>query len=607
VTQSSAHFNSPRQPADPTSSSLDFRTTNSLWTSILVETLVRLGLTTAVICPGSRSAPLAIAFANHPQVEAIPVLDERSAAFFALGLARQTGRAAALVCTSGTAGANFYPAVIEATESRVPLLILTADRPPELRDCNAGQTIDQQKLYGTFPNWYHELSLPELDLERLAYLRQTLCYGWERTRYPTAGVVHLNLPFRDPLVPVASGNPEGQSRTQTLATQLPDNFAKRFFEFLGDPLPLPSSLPSSLQSLPTFPSERGLIVAGLVQPADPESYCRAVARLAQALGVPVLAEGLSPLRNYADLNPYLVSTYDSILRHAELADQLAPDWVLRLGEMPTSKTLRQWLSQTQPRQWLLDHTARNLDPLHGQTTQLRCSVEQLILPTRQTQNPYLIDWMQQEAEARQILDEALAPLAEFFEGKLAWLLPQALPQGTPCVIANSSPVRDVEFFWPPSASRVRPFFNRGANGIDGTLSTGLGVAHGQASTVLVTGDLSLLHDTNGFLISRYLRGHLTILLINNQGGGIFESLPVAQLDPPFEEFFATPQPIDFARLCQTYAVGYELIQSWADLKQRLNPLPSQGVRVLELRCDRKADAQLRQQLLRLFSQHRLKT
>lgn len=172
-----------------------FNNVNTLWASVLAETLARLGLTIAVICPGSRSAPLTVAVSQHPRIEAIPILDERSAAFFALGVARRTGKPTALICTSGTAGANFYPAVIEARESRLPLLILTADRPPELRDCNAGQTIDQQKLYSTFPNWYSELSLPALDLQQLAYLRQTLIYAYERTLYPVAGVVHLNLPF----------------------------------------------------------------------------------------------------------------------------------------------------------------------------------------------------------------------------------------------------------------------------------------------------------------------------------------------------------------------------------------------------------------------------
>jgi 2-succinyl-5-enolpyruvyl-6-hydroxy-3-cyclohexene-1-carboxylate synthase len=177
---------------------IDFRNTNSVWASIMAETLKRLGLTTAVICPGSRSTPLAIAFAQAEGVDAIPILDERSASFFALGIARKSRLPVALVCTSGTAGANFYPAVIEASESRVPLLVLTADRPPELRDCNSGQTIDQLKLFGTYPNWYTELALPSLEIEMLCYLRQTLVHAWERSLYPVPGVVHLNIPFRDP-------------------------------------------------------------------------------------------------------------------------------------------------------------------------------------------------------------------------------------------------------------------------------------------------------------------------------------------------------------------------------------------------------------------------
>ena len=181
---------------------IDFRNTNTLWASILVETLHRLGLTTAIICPGSRSTPLAIAFAQHQHIEAIPVLDERSAGFFALGIAKKLRLPVVLVCTSGTAGANFYPAVIEAKESRVPLLILTADRPAELRECHSGQTIDQVKLYGHYPNWQTELATPSLELGRLNYLRQTVIHAWERAISPAAGAVHLNLPFRDPLAPV---------------------------------------------------------------------------------------------------------------------------------------------------------------------------------------------------------------------------------------------------------------------------------------------------------------------------------------------------------------------------------------------------------------------
>ena len=189
---------------------IDFRNCNTLWASTLAETLSRLGLTTAIICPGSRSGPLATAFALHDSIQALPVLDERSASFFALGLARRSGLPVVLVCTSGTAGANFYPAIIEAHESRVPMIVLTADRPPELRHCHAGQAVDQLKFYGHYPNWQAELALPERSIGQLAYLRQTLIYAWERSLYPTPGPVHLNCPFRDPLAPIPD------TETQTL-------------------------------------------------------------------------------------------------------------------------------------------------------------------------------------------------------------------------------------------------------------------------------------------------------------------------------------------------------------------------------------------------------
>jgi 2-succinyl-5-enolpyruvyl-6-hydroxy-3-cyclohexene-1-carboxylate synthase len=586
---------------------ITFSNPNSIWASVWVESLHRLGLTTAVICPGSRSAPLAVAFAQHEQIEAIPVLDERSAAFFAIGLAKQSGRATALVCSSGTAGANFYPAVIEARESRVPLFVITADRPPELRDCNAGQTIDQQKLYGSFPNWYSELALPSLDLGMLAYLRQTIVHAWERTHYPVAGPVHLNQPFRDPLAPLP------QPDAQALASQFPIDF----FDFVqasdaGNQATVDTWLPSNVRPVPppllsrlqaAVQSERGIIIAGVAQPRSPRGYCEAIARLSKTLRCPVLAEGLSPLRNYADLNPYLISTYDLLLRQTELAETLAPAWVIRLGDMPTSKELRQWLERTQPQQWLVDPADRNLDPLHGKTVHLRRSVEQVaadladasdyasLMTSPPDISSYLAQWLTAEHQVRRSLDQLLDQTDSRFEGKAAWLLSQHLPIGTPLFIANSTPVRDVEWFWQPGNRRIQPFFSRGANGIDGTLSTAVGMAHRQQSSVLLTGDLALLHDTNGFLLRSKVAGHLTIVLINNNGGGIFERLPIAQFDPPFEEFFATPQSIDFAQLCVTYGVAYELIESWEHLIQCLNLLPDRGIRLLELRSDRKADAQ----------------
>jgi 2-succinyl-5-enolpyruvyl-6-hydroxy-3-cyclohexene-1-carboxylate synthase len=288
--------------------------------------------------------------------------------------------------------------------------------------------------------------------------------------------------------------------------------------------------------------------------------------------------------------------------------------------MPTSKELRTWLTQTQPQQWVIDKSDRNLDPLHLPTTHLRHPIEHLLpffsAQTEQTQtvantppipplphsptyppSPYLTHWLNLETQFRQTLDQNLSTTAALFEGKVAWLLSQSLPSGTPLFIANSTPVRDMEWFWQPGNRAIRPYFNRGANGIDGTLSTALGIAHRHRSTVLLTGDLALLHDTNGFLLRHKLVGHLTIVLINNDGGGIFEMLAIAQFEPPFEEFFGTPQCVDIAALCCAYDIKHERITHWEQLQQRLNPLPQTGIRVLELLTDRKADAQNRKRFL----------
>ncbi|MEH1858337.1 MAG: 2-succinyl-5-enolpyruvyl-6-hydroxy-3-cyclohexene-1-carboxylic-acid synthase [Nostoc sp.] len=571
-----------------------YRNVNQLWAYILTETLKRLGLTCAIICPGSRSTPLAIAFAQQaPEIEAISILDERSAAFFALGQAKATRRPVVLVCTSGTAGANFYSAVIEASYSRVPLLILTTDRPPELRDCHSGQTVDQLRLYGNYPNWQTELALPSADLGMLAYLRQTVIHSWERAQTPTKGPVHLNIPFRDPLAPV----PDGTDLSYLQSQFHPEDF----FAAITNPCPMPHApcpMPKEWKEC-----DRGIIIAGVAQPSQPEEYCRAIAQLSQTLKWPVLAEGLSPVRNYAELNPYLISTYDLILRNQQLAKQLAPEMVIQVGEMPTSKELRTWINATQPRRWVIDKSDQNLDPLHGRTTHLRISVEDIKAEeiNLSFSSDYLQQWCDAEAKVRLVVDQTMGKIDQVIESKAAWLISQILPPGTPLFIANSMPVRDVEYFWKPNNLGVRSHFNRGANGIDGTLSTALGIAHRQQSSVMLTGDLALLHDTNGFLIRNKFVGHLTIVLINNNGGGIFEMLPIAKFDPPFEEFFGTPQDIDFAQLCATYNVQHELITSWQQLQQRLNPLPTQGIRVLELQTNRKKDAQWRQDNLRNFA------
>lgn len=645
---------------------------NSLWAGVLVETLARLGVAGAVVCPGSRSTPLTIALAQHPTLTALPVLDERSAAFFGLGWARQRREPVVLVCTSGTAGANFLPAVIEAYESRIPLLILTADRPAELRDCASGQTIDQVKLYGSYALAYGELGLPEVSLAQLAYARQTITQAVARSR-SGPGPVHLNIPFRDPLAPIV--DPQAATALAALRDRWQD---ATFFGHLQptypsltpatnpatnpthQPVSQPANQPTNQPANPSttltahlpaalwelWQSEpRGIIVAGPAEPRDPEAYCRAVARLADHLGWPVLAEGLSPLRNFAHLNSHLVAAYDLILRRSIEADRLAPRYVIRLGALPTSKVLRAWLTAQDPQTWLVTDSDRNLDPLHGRVVPIRAVIDQWLIPSRdrpsqtqtQTQpqtgaksnqpgqpgqtvtpgqNQYLALWQTAEAQIQQAIGQTFQ--AEPFprESKVPWLLGQSLPIGSAIFIANSMPVRDVEWFWPTNDRQIQPAFNRGANGIDGSLSTALGMAYGVAqghanqghanqaqtsqaqTSFMLTGDLALLHDTNGFLLYHALgdrwQGSLTILLINNNGGGIFEMLPVSKFEPPFEAFFATPQDIDFQELARTYGVEYKCLDSWLDLVAEIEALPQPGVRLLEIQTDRREEAQWRQ-------------
>lgn len=577
---------------------LDFSNAAALWSGVLAETLFRSGVRQAVIAPGSRSAPLAFAFARHPGIEALPVLDERSAGFLALGLAKRGGKPVVLACTSGTAAANLLPAVVEARESAVPLIVLTADRPPELRACAAGQAIDQQKLYGAYPNFHHELGLPEADLRRLAYARQTVLHARLLAERPQPGPVHLNVPFRDPLAPVRDGT-VGEavagadweaffSCVEAARTQETDGSSSR-----------PRLLPEMQPRWKPRSAGRGLVIAGPAEPADSGAYADGLKAIADRLQWPVLADALSPGRQHAGRVPGLVTAYDAILRQDGAAGALRPDFVLILEGLPTSKVLRQRLEDWGAPTALATERWDNRDALHGRTEQLALGVSALArcLDAGSGRKDYLAAWSAAEQKARAALDTRFERETGFAEPKAAWLLNRHLPRGTTLFVANSMPVRDLEYFWPGSDRGLAVRFNRGANGIDGTLSTALGLAHGGGPAVLLTGDLALLHDTNGFLVIPRLKGSLTIVLINNQGGGIFEHLPVSRFDPPFEDFFATPQKVDFPKLCSGYGVEHVLVRDWEHFVGLVSALPGRGVRVLELRTDRKADADWRRRVL----------
>ena len=530
-----------------------------------------------------------MALVAHPDIEVIPVIDERSAAFFALGHARRTQTPVLLVCTSGSAGAHYLPALIEAHESGVPLIALTADRPPEMRDCAAGQTIDQHRLFGRFVSWYHEMAVPEPTLERLAYLRQTARQAWDRV---ASGPIHLNAPFRDPLPPLAD---EGEATS--IAPQISADW------FAQPDMPVRSSSQFKLQQRVT--TTRGVIVAGPAQPADPAAYAAHVVSVARATGWPVLADVLSPVRQYADKDITIVTTYDLILRNPSRARDLTPRFVLALEAWPTSKVLRGWLEASQAEMLMISPREGSRDAMHGKTREIRADVTAVAISGTSPADPgYLTAWGAAEADSRQKIDQWMsAQTGSIFEGKIAWGLGQRLPDRALLGVANSMPVRDLEYFWGPSRRGLSVAFSRGANGIDGTLSTALGSAHGaDRPAFLLTGDLAFLHDTNGLMLAQELKGSLTVVLINNSGGGIFEHLPVTQFNPPFERYFATPQTVDFAALCAAHGVAHVAIEDYAKFELELaNARTSKGLRVLEVRTDRRQDAATRKRLFREFA------
>jgi 2-succinyl-5-enolpyruvyl-6-hydroxy-3-cyclohexene-1-carboxylate synthase len=515
-------------------------------------------------------------------LETLPLLDERSAGFYGIGLAKRSQQPVAVVCTSGTAAANLSPSVVEANLSGIPLLLLTADRPPELRDCRAGQTIDQVKLFGTNVRWFHELSTPEFETDRLDYLRQTLVHAVAKATNLGGGPVHLNFPFREPFfVEDEWTNPP-----------MPPGFAwDHFLQQVSPPVAKRTQLMEDFSMFENF--RRWLVVAG------EGCSARNAEVISEKLGAPVLADVYSPVRE--SVSSYRILRFENLLRDDIFRSKVTPDAVLSLGPLPTSKTLRSWLSELDSPTWVAEPSGCNIDGLHRRSVHLACDFEALAdsLPKIRADYGWLESWTNAEARLEAKLSEAFSQIEDLFEGKVAHLLSSALPDDSDLVVANSMPVRDVEWFWQGGKGERRLWGNRGANGIDGTLSTALGVAHASETPVfLLTGDLAFLHDVNGLLSKQMFKGSLTVIMINNYGGGIFENLPVAKL-MPFEKCFATPQEVDFGQLCGAHGIPHFKPVNWCELENLIHKTMEHGIRVIEVVTDRKVDVVTRHNLLSL--------
>jgi 2-succinyl-5-enolpyruvyl-6-hydroxy-3-cyclohexene-1-carboxylate synthase len=505
-----------------------------------VDELVRCGLRHAVTCPGSRNAPLALTLAGRPEVEAVSVLDERCAGFFALGMAKATGGPVVVTCTSGTAAANLHPAVIEAWEARVPLIVLTADRPPELREVGAGQSIDQVKLYGSAVNWFVEVGTHEPGRETATHHRALACRAYWTAAGDRPGPVHLNFPLREPLAPEPepldaadwAGRPGGRPWTELRQhTSAPD----------ADDV---QELAARIAAEP-----HGAIVCG----PTAEDVAAPAARLAAACGWPLLAEPTSGVRCGPHDRSHVVAHYDVLLRVEGFATAHAPGLLLRIGDMPTSKPLRTWAAEAP--QVVLDPHAAWHEPTRRAELLLRSAAAPTLdalaaaVEVRSTaaDSAWLSGWRAADA----VVPEALAEAPDGFEPKLLAALEPELPDGAIVWLSSSMPVRDVEACFPQSPKRLRFLANRGANGIDGVVSSAAGAALATDTPAwLLTGELALLHDVGGLLAARRAEAHLQVVCVNNGGGAIFDFLPVAEHADPalYEEHIATPSPADLAAL-----------------------------------------------------------
>ena len=561
-----------------------------------VDELARAGVRHVCIAPGSRSTPLALTIARHPTLRTWIHLDERSAAFFALGMARGLGEPVALLCTSGTAAANFFPAVVEARSAGVPLLVFTADRPPELRDAGAAQTIDQQHLYGVHAKWFVDVALPDTTPELLRYARTLAARGVAVAAMAPSGPVHLNFPFREPLVPVPvtppddataadllawRGRPNGEPwvRVTTAPARMSDGDARRIATQLGG-------------------ARRPIIVCG---PQPDEALAAPLAALALAVGAPLIADPVSQLRWGAHDRRAVIDRYDAALRHERTAAALAPDFVLRIGGVTTSRPLVDYLRRHSSAPLVIVDAARWPEPTHLATEVVHADPREVCVqllaalgvPDEASRggDGWLAKWQTVNGLTAGALDRFTATVAEPFEGRVLADVVASLPSAATLFVSSSMPIRDLDAFGAGDARRIRVLANRGANGIDGVVSTALGAAAvGDATTgplVLVIGDIAMYHDMNGLLAAKRHALDMTVVVLNNDGGGIFSFLPQAAEHTHFEALFGTPHGLDFAPVAEMYGARYVLATDSEALRRGVAAgVTGRGLHLVEFRTDR---------------------
>ncbi|PSL31132.1 2-succinyl-5-enolpyruvyl-6-hydroxy-3-cyclohexene-1-carboxylate synthase [Planomicrobium soli] len=546
------------------------------YVSAFTHSLVQLGVKNTVISPGSRSTPLAYACMRQEGLTVYRQIDERAAAYFALGLAKASGEPVMLLCTSGTAAANYFPAIVEAYYARIPLIVVTADRPHELRDVGAPQAINQLNLFGSHVKWSVDLPMPEQE-NRLAFLGRHLHRSVASAKTEPKGPVHINVPFREPLRIDFGQHYESRGEIAHFEAEL--TLSKEMKKFLKEKLT----------------QEKGLLIIGEMTGALPEEFWEFIRRLQW----PVLADPLSNIR--ANIDPscqgLIIDSYDALLKNEAFKKSMVPDVVLRVGPQPVSKPLSLFLAAIKPETYIvIDESAMLRDAQSVVTHHVQASFEslwQLPIETKQ-ETSYRLKWTKAKDIYWQVVERHCEE--EKDEGVLASLFFKEL-DACDMVVGSSMPIRDVDTFFQATKRDVRIYANRGANGIDGVVSTAFGVqAAGNRPAYLFIGDLSFLHDMNGLIASKMQATDLTIIIMNNDGGGIFSYLPQSQEERHFEELFGTPTGLTFGEAAKMYDADYAAVETKEQLVSALRTPKQKQVKIIEVFTDRQENVQVHRRL-----------
>ena len=568
---------------------------NYLWANLMIEELIRNGVATFCISPGSRSSALTMAVANNLKTRSLIHFDERGSAFRALGIVSATQRPCAVITTSGTAAANVFPAVIEASKKKLPLIVLTADRPPELRLTGAHQTIDQTKIYGEYVRWYFDFPCPTEDIAP-EFVLTTIDQAVARAQGDFRGPVHLNCMFREPLAPVKLPL-ISKTYTHRIAQWQKGLSPYTFYTCASSQIDTPN-MDRIVQSINKIKS--GIIVVGKISDRREQ---RSVLKLAETLGWPIFADISSGLR-LGNTHKNIIHYFDQILLSDRFQKQYQPDGVLHLGGRITSKRWYEYVETVAPRQYImaLNHPLRN-DPLHNVTTRIQCRVGKLCdaLAKRITQKKgtKLLSQLQKlNTLIHQSLDHFFLAESTLSEPLTARLITHLLPKDSALFVSSSMPIREIDSYGMPDGHSALFGSNRGASGIDGTIATAAGYACALEKRItLLIGDLAFLYDLNSLSMMRELKNPMVIVVQNNNGGGIFSFLPIQKKNRNFERYFGTPHNLTFQGACELFDLNYAHSDSIDDfIKTYLIALKSNTSTVIEIPTNREVNLKIHQQL-----------